>query len=75
MLSWLARVTEAHGSRAAFAWWCAHVVALAVVLVISNARPGLWFWFVGGAVSVSAYAGQIALNRRAARRQAPPPAS
>jgi hypothetical protein len=63
VLAWFRRT---RGNPASFAWWCAHAVALLVLVLITEAR-GLWFWIVGAAVTVSSYVGQIILNRRASR--------
>jgi hypothetical protein len=63
VFAWFSRV---RGKPASFAWWCAHVVALLVLFLITDAR-GRWFWIVGAVLAVSAYVGQIVLNRRAGR--------
>jgi hypothetical protein len=58
-------------SPASFAWWCAHGVALVVLVLITEAQ-GTWFWIIGAALAVTSYIGQVALNRRRPQPGPPP---
>jgi hypothetical protein len=45
-----------------------HGIALIVLALITSAR-GPWFWIIGPVLIVSAYVGQVLLNKRAKRRE------
>ena len=65
MTAWVARFA-ARCRTASFAWFCAHVVAWGLIWsILLRFRVNLWFWIIGGGLSVSNILGQMVLNRRA----------
>lgn len=65
-------VAQIRRNPASFAWWCAHGVALLVLVPITGAQ-GTWFWVIGAALAVSSYIGQVVLNKRGPQSSQPPP--
>lgn len=62
--AWFSRLA-ADCRTASFAWFCAHVIAWALIFsLLLRFRVNLWFWIIGGGLAVSNVVGQAVLNRR-----------
>lgn len=78
VLDWLSRrvvrFPDGRGNPAAFWWWCGHAVALLALTYVTLIRGAgtRWFWIIGAALSVSCYAGQYVIERRAWKRRPRP---
>ena len=69
MTEWFAHLA-ARFRTASSAWWGAHVVVWVLIWsLLLHFRVNLWFWIIGGGLSVSNIVGQMVLNKRAATGQ------